>query len=129
MRVETFISAINQQFGEIEAHRIERLFETSNDFSEFSFEAGYEGVQGLYKSNLDEVIDQCLNRVAPNVTTVTLKSVKFGLGVNKSTHTDPDRRHANEALFEDLVTLGNINSTIEKQAFKDWVHNCLTHRS
>jgi len=78
--------------------------------------------------NLDEVIDQCLHRVAPNSDTITLKSVKMGLGVNKSTHTDLVRRRVNEALFEDISTLGDTNSTIEKQTFKDWVHDSLESR-
>ena len=80
----------------------------------------------LYKLNLDEVIDQCLARVAPNSATVTLKSVKMGLGVNKSTHTDLDKRRANEALFAEIVTLGDINGTIEKEKIKAWMHKCLS---
>ena len=88
-----------------------------------------EEVKKLYKLNLDEVIDQCLARVAPNTKTVTLKSVKMGLGVNKATHTDVTRRRANEVLYEEIATLGGqMDAHVEKQQFKNWVHGCLEKR-
>ena len=38
----------------------------------------------------------------------------MGLGVNKSTHTDMSMRQANDALYGDLVSLGDIDANCDK---------------
>ena len=106
---------MSQQFGEIEASRIEKYLKSLDGMnSQFTQAKGVEGVKSLYKANLDEVIELCLNRVAPNSESITLKSVKMGLGVNKSTHTDVKRRRANEDLFNNIALLGESGSSCDK---------------
>ena len=92
LKVDTFLRVIQDHFGEIEAMRVEQYFSTSNDFSKFSFEMGMQGVKDLYKMDLDEVIEQCLNRVAPQEMDISVKYVRQGLNVNKATHTSPSKR-------------------------------------
>ena len=52
--------------------RIETLLKMSKDFSNFSFDTGINGIKDLYKMDLDTIIDQCLDRLAPNRPKVAL---------------------------------------------------------
>ena len=49
----------------------------------------------------------------------------MGLGVNKATHTNMEMRRINEILLADMTKLGDLNSAVDKKAFKEWLHKCL----
>ena len=52
--------------------------------------------------DLEAVVDQVLERVAPEDTTITLTFVRQGLGINRSTSTNPAKRQVNQKLIDDL---------------------------
>ena len=52
--------------------------------------------------DLEAVVDQVLERVAPEDTTITLTFVRQGLGINRSTSTNPAKRQVNQSLIDAL---------------------------
>ena len=117
----TFFKTIKDTFGEIEAIRIERSFKAINHLEEFTFEQAVDGVSTVYRMDLEAVVDQVLERVAPEDTTITLTFVRQGLGINKSTSTIPAKRQVNQKLIDDLPAFRQQNETPEKLDFRNWV--------
>ena len=109
-----------QGLGEIEAQRIESLFHKYKVQS-FDFDTGLIGVDELYSRDFEEIIDQCLDRIAPSNEMLPVRLVRRGLLVNRESHTIPERRRSTQALLDNIKILGERDDEVKKKSFKHWI--------
>ena len=75
----------------------------------------------MFRQDLEAVVDQVLERVAPAHETITLTYVRQGLGVNKATSTIPQKKAVNQKLIEEIPALRQQNETPTKLVFRNWI--------
>ena len=79
------------------------------------------GVDELYSRDFEEIIDQCLDRIALNNDKLPVRLVRRGLLVNRESHTIPERRRSTQALLDNIKLLGERNDEVKKKSFKYWI--------
>ena len=105
---------ITEHLGEIEATRISKLLAVIM-VAQFSFEEGLSRIEQLYAQDMDQMIDSCLDKLAPENYTIELKDIKHGLLVNLATHTDEAKLKVIQDLYQTRVSLGQKGAHVSKE--------------